>query len=554
MLCDNDAVYLESRQHHRGVTYDYDWQAVVEQVEEEEGRRRRNFSFLKSSQSFDRHQKQKMKATGGGDEETPLLGYRYEGEEDGLQDRPPSSQMVEEAKVQLELGVPVVLMSLLDFSVQVISVAFVGSLGALNLAGAAMASSFANVFGFAILEGLAGGMETSGGQAYGSGQPLLLGYLLQRGQFILIMFCLPISLLYLYAAWVLRHWGQDYEIAALAGQYVMYLLPGLFATALMLPVAKFLQVQGVTKPLAAISCSVLIFHAPVCWFYIHALDMGLVGAAMANSTSNILTLLLLVLFLNFERSGILERSWPGWSLAAFNNLWPFLELALPACAMTSFEWWVWEIIQIMAGWLPHPEISVSAMTICFQTAGLCYMLPLGLGTAASIRVSNELGAQKPRKARLAVIVAIILATAAGGFCSLVLFSVRRSWASVFIDPAETMVIQEFVDVVPILAVSIIGIAWNASLSGILRGSGQQWAGSIVNNLALYGVSLPLAYVFGVKMQMGLQGLWLGMMTGVILQLVGQFGLTGKTDWEYQATRALETVRSNSDQTETKSVD
>ncbi|KAL3698195.1 hypothetical protein R1sor_012271 [Riccia sorocarpa] len=488
-----------------------------------------------------------MESTGG-EEQAPLLDYHYKDDgSKGFQDEPPTStsEMIIEAKSQLELGVPVILMGLLDYSVQLISVAFVGSLGPIHLAGAAMGASFANVFGFAMLEGLAGGMETSGGQANGKGEHHLLGYLLQRGQFILTMFCLPIALLYLQAAWVLRHWGQDEEIAELSGEYVVYLIPGLFATALFLPVAKFLQVQEVTKPLAVVSSVVLAFHGPLCWLYIYGLDFGFVGAAMANSTSNMLTLILLVLFLKFERSGILERCWPGFSTAAFANVGAFLGLALPACAMTSLEWWVWEIIQIMAGWLPHPEIAVSAMTISVQTVALCYMPLLGLGTAASIRVSNALGAQRPDKTRIAVKVAFILAVVAGGLLAVALRLGRYEWATLFIGRSQTMVVNTYVGLVTVLMISIFFGGMNASLGGVVRGSGQQWAGSLVNNVALYGISLPLAYVLGIRMQTGLQGLWWAMLIGVIVQFVGLFYLTANTNWDYQVSRALLTVSDNS---------
>ncbi|KAL3698188.1 hypothetical protein R1sor_012264 [Riccia sorocarpa] len=451
-----------------------------------------------------------MESTGGG-EQAPLLDYHYKDDgSKGFQDEPPTStsEMIIEAKSQLELGVPVILMGLLDYSVQLISVAFVGSLGPIHLAGAAMGASFANVFGFAMLEGLAGGMETSGGQANGKGEHHLLGYLLQRGQFILTMFCLPIALLYLQAAWVLRHWGQDEEIAELSGEYVVYLIPGLFATALFLPVAKFLQVQEVTKPLAVVSCVVLAFHGPLCWLYIYGLDQP-------------------------------------WPTAPFANVGAFLGLAIPACAMTSLEWWVWEIIQIMAGWLPHPEIAVSAMTISFQTIALCYMPPLGLGTAASIRVSNELGAQRPDKTRMAVKVAFILAAVTGGLFAVALWLGRYQWAAFFIGPSEAMVVNTFVGLVTVLTILIFLTAMSASLGGVLRGSGQQWAGSLVNNAALYGISLPLAYLLGIRLETGLQGIWWGMLIGVIFQFVGQFYLTANTNWEYQVSRALLTVSDNS---------
>jgi hypothetical protein len=82
--------------------------------------------------------------------QAPLLTSRSK-EDVGLQERPAVQDAKREAEQQIHLGMPVVMMGLLDFSIGLVSVTFVGRLGALPLAGAAMAVSFANVFGFAIL-------------------------------------------------------------------------------------------------------------------------------------------------------------------------------------------------------------------------------------------------------------------------------------------------------------------------------------------------------------------------------------------------------------------
>ncbi|CAM6125203.1 unnamed protein product [Calypogeia fissa] len=487
---------------------------------------------------------------GGASLGVPLLESRSK-EDVGLLERPALEEIRKEAKHQVRLGTPVVMMGVLDFSVILVSVGFVGRLGALPLAGAAMAASFANVFGFAILEGLSGGLETSAGQAHGAGQHQLTGLLLQRGILVLLMFCIPISVLWLYSPAVLLFWGQAPEIVELSGQYVLYMLPGLFATACFLPVVKFLQVQGITAPLAIIACIVLCLHIPLCWFFIYAIKLGFIGAAIATSASNTCTLILLVLYLNFEPSGILERTWPGWTLAASRNLGPFLSLALPACAMTSFEWWVFEIVQIMAGWLPHPDVNVAAMTISFQTTGLCFMLPLGLATAVGVRVANELGAQRPGRARWAVYVGMVLATIVGGILAIVLLVSRNEWALLFTNPSETEVVRLVASVMPCIVLSIVGVSWSTVLSGVLRGSGQQFAGSIVNGVALYGIALPAAYYIGIRKQLGVEGLWWGMMVGVFAQIVGQTVLAGKTDWVDQARRALARIDESSVEFDTK---
>lgn len=57
----------------------------------------------------------------------------------------------EELRQQVWLAGPLILVSLLQFCLQLISVMFVGHLGELALSGASMATSFASVTGFSLL-------------------------------------------------------------------------------------------------------------------------------------------------------------------------------------------------------------------------------------------------------------------------------------------------------------------------------------------------------------------------------------------------------------------
>ena len=60
-------------------------------------------------------------------------------------------EIFEEVKKQLYLAAPLMTVNLLVYSLQVISVMFVGHLGALALSGASMATSFASVTGFSLM-------------------------------------------------------------------------------------------------------------------------------------------------------------------------------------------------------------------------------------------------------------------------------------------------------------------------------------------------------------------------------------------------------------------
>ncbi|GAQ85861.1 MATE efflux family protein [Klebsormidium nitens] len=454
---------------------------------------------------------------------------------------PAVANLKAEAYKQWTMALPISTMNIFEFMLALVSVMFVGHLGATQLAAAALAASVANVTGISVMEGLASALETLCGQAYGAEQYEQLGLMLQRGGVIMTIFCIPIALLWLKAEDILLLWHQEPAIAALAGQYMLYLIPGLVASAWLYPVAEYIQSQAISYPLALCSGLSLLLHIPINYLFIYTFDFGFTGAAIANSFSEIVNLGLLVLYLRYETSGILERTWDGWSRDCLEDWGPFLALAIPACLMTCLELWCFELIVILAGLLPNPEDQVSAMTVCFNTTALCFMLPLGLSTAVSVRVSNELGANKPGRARLALHTSIGLALLVGAGVSLLLLLVRKQWALLFTSADETGVIALVSQLMPLVVASQFGVALQAILSGVLRGSGQQLVGSVINFICYYAVGVPALIWFTFKWHWGLEGLWYGLMLGVTVQIVLLMALLLHTDWTLQADLAAERV-------------
>ena len=98
----------------------------------------------------------------------------------------------------------------------------------------------------------------------------------------------------------------------------------------------------------------------------------------------------------------------------------------------------------------------------------------GVAGAASVRVSNELGAGRPAAARLAAQSAAVLALTLMAGCAVLLASLHRVLPLIITsDPA---VIEGTQRVVPIVAYMLIGDGVNAVLAGVVRGCGQQAKG------------------------------------------------------------------------------
>ncbi|MED6136465.1 Protein DETOXIFICATION 17 [Stylosanthes scabra] len=122
--------------------------------------------------------------------------------------------IVMEAKKQLWLAGPLIAVSLLQYSLQMISIMFVGHLGNLPLSGASLGSSFASVTGYSVLLGIGSALETLCGQAYGARQYHMLGIHTQRAMVVLIALSIPLSLIWFCTSNVLTVMRQNHEISA----------------------------------------------------------------------------------------------------------------------------------------------------------------------------------------------------------------------------------------------------------------------------------------------------------------------------------------------------
>ncbi|XP_059659112.1 protein DETOXIFICATION 16-like [Cornus florida] len=443
--------------------------------------------------------------------------------------------------MQLELAGPLVVVSFLQYSLQMISVMFIGHLGELSLSSASMATSFAGVTGFSFMLGMGSGLETFCGQAYGAKQYHMLGIHMQRAMLVVVLLGIPISVLWAFSGYILTSCGQDLAISTHAGIYARWLIPSIFPYGILQCQLRFLQTQNSVKPLMISTGFTSLVHVLVCWILVSRLGFGNKGAALSNAISYWINVLILAIYIKFSPS--CQKTWTGFSKEGMKNLLSFLSLAIPSTLMLCLEMWSYEILVLMSGFLPNPKLETSMMSVSLNTISLVFRIPFGFGSAVSTRVSNELGAGQPRAARLAARVVIFLAVAEGFLVSLVSVSVRGVWGYLYTNEKE--VVKYLACIMPVLAISNFMDGIQAVLSGIARGCGWQKIGAFVNLGAYYFVGLPCAIILTFVFHLGGKGLWMGIISGSGLQALLLLVITLRTDWEHQARMARERVYSSS---------
>nr|XP_015612775.1 protein DETOXIFICATION 16 isoform X4 [Oryza sativa Japonica Group] len=416
--------------------------------------------------------------------EEPLLAVRRGGDgEDGAM-----ASTAAEVKRLLRLAGPLMAGFVLRNSVQMVSVMFVGHLGELQLAGSSLAASLASVTGFSLLSGMSSALDTLCGQAYGAGQHRLLGVYAQRAMLVLAAAAVPIALVWASAGEILLLFGQDPAIAAEAGAYARWMIPSLAAYVPLACALRFLQAQGIVVPVMASSGVAAVAHVAVCWALVHKAGMGSKGAALSGAVTYWTNFAVLAFYARL--SGACKTTWTGFSMNAFRELRRFTELAVPSAMMVCLEWSSFEILVLLSGILPNPQLETAVLSISLSTASLLIMVPRGIGSSLSTRVSNELGGGHPRAARMAVRVATAMTVLVCLVLVIAMILLRNVWGYAYSNEEE--VVAYIASMLPILAVSFFVDGINGALSGVLTGCGKQKIGAHVNLGAFYLVGIPTA--------------------------------------------------------------
>ncbi|CAL5324799.1 unnamed protein product [Camellia sinensis] len=407
---------------------------------------------------------------------------------------------------------PMVVVTVSQYLLQVVSMSMAGHLGEVSLSSAAIASSFTNVTGFSLLWllspgvmqfpfhndlitrfGMAGALETLCGQAYGAEQYQKLGIYTYASIVSLILVCLPVSLLWIFMDKLLVSIGQDPLISHQAGKYAMWLIPALFPYAILQSLVRYLQTQSLILPMLLCSVVTLCFHVPLCWALVFKSNMGNTGAALAIGLSYWLNVILLGFYL--KGSPVSEKTGLSFSKDVFRSIGQFFRFAVPSAVMVCLEWWSYEVLILFS----------------LTTASLHYYIPYSFGAAASTRVSNEVGAGNPQAARLAVWAVMVLEAAEATIAATTLFCCRNILGHAYSDDKE--VVDYVKDMTPLLCLSIFMDSFQAVLSGVARGSGWQHIGAYVNLGAFYLVAIPVALILGFVLHLGGKGIWMGLTTG-----------------------------------------
>ncbi|KAF7074168.1 hypothetical protein CFC21_079078 [Triticum aestivum] len=414
------------------------------------------------------------------------------------------------------------------FGIAVISQAFIGHIGATQLAAYALVSTVLMRFSNGILLGMASALETLCGQSYGAKQYHMMGISLQRSWIILTGCAVLMLPIFVFTEPLLVFIGQDPTISAVAGTISLWYIPVMFACVFSFTLQMYLQAQSKNMIITYLAFVSLGVHLFLSWLLTVRLNLGLDGIM----TSMVIAMWIPVFGqLIFVFCGGCPLTWTGFSSVALTDLVPVLRLSLSSGVMLCLELWYNTILVLLTGYMRNAEVALDALSICLNINGWEMMISIGFLSAIGVRVANELGAGSARRAKFAII-NVVATSFSIGLVFFIFFLFFRGKLSYIFTTSEE-VAAAVASLSPLLAFSILLNSVQPVLSGVAIGAGWQSIVAYVNITTYYLIGIPVGAILGYVFGYHVKGVWVGMLLGTLIQTIVLVFITIRTDWDKQ---------------------
>ena len=192
-----------------------------------------------------------------------------------------------------------------------------------------------------------------------------------------------------------------------------------------------------------------------------------------------------------------------------------LALGLPIGGLQALEIGVFVASAALMGLFGADALA--AHQIAIMCASFTFMVPVGIGQAATVRVATERGAASREAARRAGFVALGLGTAFMAAAAIVLWTVPAVIVGAFVavgDPANHRVVALAVDFLAIAALFQIVDGMQAVTAGALRGYHDTRIPMLIAALGYWGVGFAGGWTLAFPLGIGPAGLWWGFVLGL----------------------------------------
>ena len=418
-----------------------------------------------------------------------------------------------EMRVSLVLAFPLVLGQLAAMLMSVVDSMLAGHYGVDTLAAVTVGGS---IWTMALLlcVGVMMAVPPSVAQLNGAGRRADIGPLWRQALWI----ALPLGLLLAAGVWLspalLEAIGIVPQVRPQATAFLHAIAPG--APALVFYIAFRYLSEGLawTPPTMVFGLAGLAVLAPLGYGLMYGAgplpERGAAGLGRATAIVLWLQAAGFALYLRRSRRFADLELFARWEAPRWTTIRDLLALGLPMGVSIFMEGSLFVATALLIGRIG--AVDVAAHQIAISVASVCFMLPLGIAMATTVRVGHAAGAQDLSAMRWA---------AGAGFA---LGGVTQALAAAVLVFGGAIIAGWYTDAAPVAALAVLLMRYAAVFqlpdgiqvlsAGALRGLKDTRVPMLITVLAYWGIGLPLGAWFGLHRGQGAPGLWIGLILGL----------------------------------------
>ena len=418
-----------------------------------------------------------------------------------------------EMRVSLVLALPLVLGQLAAMLMSVVDSMLAGHYGVDTLAAVTVGSSIWTV-ALLLCVGVMMAVPPSVAQLNGADRRAEIGPLWRQA----VWLALPLGLLLAVGVWfspaLLDTIGIVPEVRPQATAFLHAIAPG--APALVLYICGRYLSEGLawTPPTMVFGLCGLVVLAPLGYALMYGAgplpELGAAGLGLATATVLWLQAIGLGLYLRQARRFADLRLFARWERPDWPKIRGLLALGLPMGVSIFMEGSLFVATALLIGRIG--AVDVAAHQIALSVASVCFMLPLGIAMATTVRVGHAVGAGDLPAMRWA---------AGAGFA---LGGLTQALAAAVLVFGGALIAGWYTDDAGVAALAVLLMRYAAVFqlpdgiqvlsAGALRGLKDTRVPMFITVLAYWGVGLPLGAWFGLHLGRGAPGLWIGLILGL----------------------------------------
>ncbi len=372
------------------------------------------------------------------------------------------------------------------------------------------AASFVNTIMAIILVlalGFSYGLTPMIGQMYGRGETNDIGKTLKNGIYAATSLAALLVAILVAVFLCIHRMGQPEELLPLMRPYMIVNIVSVPFVCWFNALKQFFDATGHTKTsmyimiignILNIIGNYLLIYGPA--FFP---EMGLLGAGLSTMASRIAMCALA--FCLFFRHKEYSEFRQAFSTSTFSRH-RFVEInkiSWPVCLQMGMESSAFALTGIMVGWLGTAALATHQIMI--TVSQLFFMVYYGIAAAVSVRVSYFAGQREYAQMRPVAAAGFHITLFIGAVVSIPVFLLRHEIGYWFTDSSE--VANMCAPVLVLMIVYQFGDGMQCIYSNALRGTAHVKPMMFIAFVSYFVVSLPTSYLLGIRMHLGITGIW-----------------------------------------------